>query len=390
MVDQIDEMAIRYLEYMAGHDEKSGEAGQLRYLLKRMEEEAPRAAVADRIRRFTDCAVPGRTWPPGVRKGLDKYGFSPSPADPSEDRETGNRPHRRDTVECIVFSRDRALQLHALLSSYFEKVRHPAPVHLLYRTSSPEHQESYEEVIHLFSCGLASAEKEKDFRWDLIRLLESIRAEKVFFLVDDDLFLEEVDMDDFAGYDPDGFVPSLRMGLNLTRCYSKDRDQPLPPLIPGLIKDDNMVCWLWDQGAYDWGYPFSVDGNLFSRMEILAMARQVQFGAPNTFEGNLHQMFCGIFKPRFGVCYRKSRIVNIPCNMVQTEYDNLHGSLHQDILLEKWNRGYQLDFRRLYGFRNNGAHQDIPLEFTRRDPFVRPDNVKAGELKYGEGPGVSN
>ncbi|NQT11066.1 MAG: hypothetical protein HQ573_07860, partial [Desulfobacteraceae bacterium] len=40
-------------------------------------------------------------------------------------------------AECIVFSKDRALQLHALLCSYSEKVASPVPIHILYHTSTP-------------------------------------------------------------------------------------------------------------------------------------------------------------------------------------------------------------------------------------------------------------
>jgi hypothetical protein len=53
-------------------------------------------------------------------------------------------------AECIVFSKDRALQLHALLSSYLEKVVSSVPLHILYHTSTPSHQRAYEEVIAIF------------------------------------------------------------------------------------------------------------------------------------------------------------------------------------------------------------------------------------------------
>jgi len=63
----------------------------------------------------------------------------------------------------------------------------------------------------------------------------------------------------------------------------------------------------------------------------------------------------------------KSRIVNIPCNRVQVEVDNRHGSEHQDALLEKWNQGFQMNYRKIYGFVTESAHQEIPFEFIRRD-----------------------
>ena len=271
----------------------------------------------------------------------------------------------RAAAECIVFSMDRALQLHALLASYFEQVRNPVPVHLFYRTSSPAHQRSYEQLIDLFSGRFASVTVQDPFRQKLLELLEAIRAPKMFFLVDDDLFIQKTDMADFTRFDTDRFVPSLRMAPHLTRCYTLDRDQPLPRFLTGVLPDADKVCWCWNDGIYDWRYPLSIDGHLFSTREMRRMIDRIDFVAPNSFEAGL-QAFLGDFIHRIGVGYRQSRIVNIPCNMVQVEWENLHGSLHQDDLLKKFNDGLQIDYCSLYGLTNNGAHQDLELDFVRR------------------------
>jgi hypothetical protein len=69
---------------------------------------------------------------------------------------------------------------------------------------------------------------------------------------------------------------------------------------------------------------------------------------------------------RTGAGYRKSKIVNIPCNKVQKENKNICGSIHQDFLLEQWMKGYQMDYRSLYGFPNVSAHQEIPFDLVKR------------------------
>lgn len=267
-------------------------------------------------------------------------------------------------AECIVFSMDRALQLHALLSSYFDRVVHPVPVHLFYRTSTSAHQRAYDQLIDGFSGRLASVTVQDPFRARLLALLEAIKAPKMFFLVDDDLFIQKTDMADFTRFDTDRFVPSLRMAPHLTRCYTLDKDQPLPRFLTGVLPDADKVCWRWADGVFDWRYPLSIDGHLFSTHEMRKMAGRIDFVAPNSFEAGL-QAFLGDFIHRIGVGYRQSKIVNIPCNMVQVEWENLHGSLHQDDLLEKFNQGLRIDFARLYGITNNGAHQDLPLDFIR-------------------------
>ena len=270
-------------------------------------------------------------------------------------------------AEGIVFSKDRALQLHALLSSYLEKVVSPVPLHILYHTSTPAHQRAYEEVMEIFSDKFSFIKQSSNnsFQDNLITLLGYVLAQKIFFLVDDVLFIESFDVSDFARFDTDKIVPSLRMGLNLKKCYTIQKEQPLPELMSCSGCEEDKIFWRWNQGVYDWSYPLSVDGHFYSTQEIIAMTRLINFSAPNTYEDQL-QKFHRFFLIRMGVGYRTSKIVNIPCNKVQKENKNICGNTHQDFLLEQWLKGYQMDYRSLYGFSNTSAHQEITFEFIKR------------------------
>jgi len=272
-------------------------------------------------------------------------------------------------AECVVFSKDRAFQLHALISSYLEKVDMPVPLHILYHTSTPAHQRAYDDVEKLFSNNsdimFTKQDSDGSFRTNLLSLLQSVYSEKIFFLVDDVLFVEDVNMADFTQFDTDKFVPTLRMGLNLRRAYTVQQDMPLPEFLPNSIKNEDKITWQWDQGIYGWGYPASVDGHLFSTQEIATMVELIDFSAPNTLEDQL-QKFRRFFLFRKGVAYKKSRIVNIPCNRVQTENRNLYGNIHQDYLLEQWEKGFQMDYRSVYGFNNISAHQEISFKCIKR------------------------
>ncbi|MFC1811221.1 hypothetical protein ACFL03_00855 [Thermodesulfobacteriota bacterium] len=267
--------------------------------------------------------------------------------------------------ECIVFSKDRALQLHALLTSYLEKASSPVPLHVLYHTTNASHQKSYEELIELFPTQQVTFTKqcrEDSFKEDLIQLLTLLQSEKFFFLVDDLVFIEDLDILDFSKFDTDKFVPSLRMGLNLTKTFHLK--QPLPELLSS-PEEEGKIFWKWNEGMYDWGYPLSVDGHLFSTREILEIIKMVSFHAPNTLEDSLQQ-FSEIFLSRVGVSYRKSIVVNIPCNKVQLENENIFGNIHQDFLLEQWNKGFQIDYKQLYGFDNISVHQEIAFDLIKR------------------------
>lgn len=281
----------------------------------------------------------------------------------------------RSTVECIVFSKDRALQLHGLLATLQEKVAPAIPVHVLYTASSSPHQKAYDDVIDIFGTRNVHITPQKNahsFKSDLMEILLRLTCDVLFFLVDDILFTEPVDLRDVLKFDLDEFVPSLRMGRNLTRCYVLQAPQSLPHFLEHPSGDSDKIIWQWNKGELDWSYPLSVDGHFFARREAAAMAALTSFAAPNSFEDAL-QIFRPLFEKRFGVGYNKSRIVNIPCNRVQTERSNLAGSTHPDELLALWQKGYQIDFTKLSGIINESVHQEIVLPLTRR---TRPDSTK--------------
>lgn len=279
------------------------------------------------------------------------------------------------TVECIVFSKDRALQIHGLLSTLREKVSPVVPIHVLYLASSSSHQKAYDDVNDIFgkrNVRFIQQKNNHSFKRDLMEILFSLTCDMLFFLVDDILFTEQVDLNDVLKFDPDAFVLSLRMGQNLTRCYVLQTPQPLPHFLDHPVGKSDKIVWQWDKGEQDWSYPLSVDGHFFARREMTAMAALLSFSAPNSFEDQL-QIFKPLFNKRYGIGYKKSRIVNIPCNRVQTEINNLSGNTHPDELLAQWHQGYQMDYKEFYGVANESAHQELALRLTLR---ACPDSKK--------------
>lgn len=291
---------------------------------------------------------------------------------------------KRNQSECVVFSMDRAMQLDALIGSYVDNVANPASIHILYRATNKAHQTAYSDVFKVYAPSIASIVVQQDcetFREQLLGILDGIKSEKMFFLVDDDLFVEKFDLNDLVQLDTRYVIPSLRMGTNLTENYTIQQLQPLPPFsrLGGVYERavesdvciseanrDELLCWTWQQGVYDWAYPLSVDGHIFLTAEIIALAKHTEFHSPNSFEANL-QRHNEFFKHRLGVCYRKSRMVNIPCNKVQTDNANIHGDIHQDELLAKWEHGLRIYYQSLYGMDNKSAHQEIALTFIERN-----------------------
>jgi hypothetical protein len=291
--------------------------------------------------------------------------------------ELGFAAGRQSTISGVVFSKDRPLQLDGLLRSYMAHAKVPAPLTVIYSSTTEGFGKAYVEVEALHAGGPARFLSEQDlggFREALVSVLEGTNSSSVFFLVDDIVFTDPVDLGLLAWVAQAGMVPSMRLGLNLSRSYTLSRSQVLPPMkrlrlkLPDQaaeLRVSDLVAWRWRSGELDWGYPLSVDGNVFKTAEIRACIESVRFSAPNSLEDAL-QSHLPRYARRWGVCYRKSRLVNIPMNRVQDEVANLHGDVHQDLLLELWNRGMALDTEALRGFRSMSAHQDIQVDLVQR------------------------
>lgn len=272
-------------------------------------------------------------------------------------------------AECIMFSKDRALQLHALLSSYFEYAQPPVPVTVLYYFSNDQHQAAYEQVSELFASRSVRFVRQRTaltFGDQTLDILSAVKSDKVFFLVDDDLFIDQIDLADFASVNPMRQVASLRLGACLSKSYVVSKEQCLPPWLPyAAAQERGKLRWRWEEGQLEWGYPISLDGHLFNANEISAMASVISFQSPNSLESSL-QVFNKLFSRREGICYHNPVIVNIPCNRVQDEFPNRFGGLHQEALLKAWQQGMCMDYRALRGIRPESTHQEVQFQLVRR------------------------
>ncbi|MNK00025.1 hypothetical protein D3C87_178060 [compost metagenome] len=258
-----------------------------------------------------------------------------------------------DKVGCeiIIFSKDRAMQLHALLSSYFYFVSNTAPIQILYTCSSVEHQKSYDDLIQLFKDKNVSFVKETDFKPQLLGLLGNIKTSKMFFMTDDALFIDYLDLNDFSKFNTQNTVPSLSKGNDLTFCFAFNKAQDLPVFLNIDALDPKKLVWEWNLAVEspDWAYPLSVDGSLFTTSEILKIMAQTDFKAPNSLESNL-QEFLPLFINRYGVGYDKVKYVNVPCNIVQKEWvNNATNAMDVEFLLQKWNEGKRIHFEEFNG-----------------------------------------
>ena len=280
-------------------------------------------------------------------------------------RQTNGNATSKDGISFIIFSKDRALQLDGLLRSMLHHVTGAYSIHVLYCTSNTAHAHAYQELAEgIQNTDRIQWTKEADFKEDLVRMLQGVQTASVCFLVDDIVFIRPVNLDTLDRNAMTGGIVSLRLGSQITFCYTKQKAMHLPTLNPSK-KQDDLLKFSWEEGCYDWAYPLSVDGHIFPTSEILVAAKLLDYRAPNTFERAL-QMLTPLYQKRLGYCFESPKMFNIPLNRVQNEIGNINGNISAENLLEKWQQGLTLDFKALSDTKNESVHKEMLITFNKR------------------------
>jgi hypothetical protein len=275
-------------------------------------------------------------------------------------------------LQLIIFSKDRAAQLHALLFSMKMNFNVLPKVYVVYSATGQIHNDTYsklETLVMDFDIHWFHQNSKVEFKSILLHVLRSEDAQHVMFLVDDIIFTEPVHIDLFNCWADCESVPMLRMGLNINKSYMQDRYIPYPfPMVNHSLnvskgkggKGEQLVMWGVKPNSALWNYPLSLDGNIFQQQEILEILNRIQFDSPNSLEQNM-QKFAYRFRDRIGVAYAKSRLVNIPLNRVQDDFTNKSMNLNADEIAGKWLNGLSIDINGVQHLWNNSPHFEFEL-----------------------------
>jgi hypothetical protein len=269
-------------------------------------------------------------------------------------------------VAGVIFSCNRAFQLDALLTSYLEKVSNPAPLVVIYKATNSDHAQAYEDLNLQFRDAKVRIDFicQADFQNSLVQVLNSISVESIFFLVDDIIFINEVDLGIAQRLNSRVEILSLRLSPKLTKSYTANQNQLPPKFLPSDI-DPDLLRFEWFEKGCEWSDPWSVDGNIYSTAEIRVLTRASRFAAPNSYEDCL-KLFEDLAKNRVGYCFKDSKILNLAINRVQDERANASGNITADYLLKQWNEGFQMDRSKFDFYQPKSPHEEHGIEFRRR------------------------
>lgn len=268
-------------------------------------------------------------------------------------------------INIIYYSKDRAMQLDASLRSLKKHFKEydTASKHVIFDASSATYvdtyrtlTETYPEVNFIFQDG---------FKKNTLECLDTKNWFSMFVM--DDIFFKE----DFSMSDPIfGILPgnkdvlslSLRLGTRIKYCYAIDSFMKQPKFAR---TTDEYLVWKYPGCEGDWGYPMSLDANVYQTDYIKTLINGLKFYNPNELEAVLNQPRVG---PKYLACYPKSKLFNVPANRVQNTFENRHeNSWSAEDLNKMFKAGRRVDIKGMHGLDNDAVHFPVDFEFEGGD-----------------------
>lgn len=254
-------------------------------------------------------------------------------------------------IHALIFSRDRAMQLDALLRSAV--LRSPyASASVLTPNGDAAYRQVFEDHSDIGWHNEGTRGFEKLTR-EWIGLCAEAGA-RVAFHSDDEVWFRGV---------PEGLLESdevimFRQGRNTTFCHPLDCVQSIPAGFPR---------WQWRSAEHDFGYPLSLNATVYHATDLLPLLN-FPFSDPNQLEAGLACQARNSFNREWCVAPEHSCTVSLPHNVTSKSSNNPRGGNPEwqaDALTAKYLDGWRIDLDAMDFTDITAAHQEVPLVFCK-------------------------
>lgn len=322
-------------------------------------------------------------------------------------------------IKTIIFSKDRAMQLDAVLRSFFlhcQDAEECTVIQVIYKVSNELHARQYNELSRMFPQ--VHFVKQWNFRQDLIdgmvpdqqgwlktflyrmllgissigfsvssradafmrryldplkiRILKRLLVKNklddgILFLVDDNIFVHDfflADMINALLKSPEAIGFSLRLGRNTQYCYTLRQEQLLPEF---KLRSQKIIKYNWTMAELDFAYPLEISSSLYLTDVVAPIIISASFRNPNELEGKMAARSF-IFQNQYPelLCFDESVTFCNPINVVQSVYKNRAAeqvNLSADHLAKLFAEDKRINIHSFDGFTPNACHQEVKLTF---------------------------
>lgn len=264
-------------------------------------------------------------------------------------------------IHVIIFSRNRACQLDALLRSLRGRFRIPHQASVLWKADPGLHGRAYARIKQEYQQ--VNWLEEVNFRKDLLTLLRR-KTPLVMFCTDDGLFHDRVvdipwpeNWDQVAAY-------SFRLGENCRYSHPADEHYQLPSRWRGA----GAMVWDWTQARADFRYSFSLDAHIFPTPRIRKMLNGLPFHNPNTLE-DVGSRDPSLWERKWMAGPLSSKYVSLPVNRVNETHANRAGTAFQsdpEELARRYLAGHRIDLEKTVTSVPRGPHEEYVLCFSKQ------------------------
>lgn len=276
------------------------------------------------------------------------------------------------SIDLIVFSYDRPIQLYAFLESTQKYISGLEKIIVIYRTSNINFDNAYDQVKKKFPNlnykKQHSNKPENEFKQLVIKtIFEESPSDYIIFGVDDIIVKDFINVNHCinALEKTNSYGFFLRLGKNIRQCYMHN-DESTP--VPNNIEiSSNIFQWNFNDGNGDWKYPNSIDMTIYKKSDIKEDLTSIDFKNPSDLES------CWAQKANYnlkGLFFHESKIVNIPLNIVHNEQLNAlnrNGNLFSKFeLLDIFNCNLKIDIDSFHKISNLAPHAAIAPKFIKR------------------------
>ena len=223
-------------------------------------------------------------------------------------------------IGAIVFSKDRAAQLKLFLDSIFENANGIFNLNVFVEYTGDEYRKAYDLIVSDSKYSDVNfIYPRDDFKERVIDVIKD-KCDYFTFFLDDDIIYNKVELADITNTiesDDDLVCFSLRLGENTTKCYTLGADN----VMHDMEINGDVMKWDWTLHYLDFGYPFSMNGHVFRRSDILKLVKKINFVNVEELEMGLFD-FCDVFPRNMMASYTTSRLVNVPAGRVQQSIED--------------------------------------------------------------------
>lgn len=286
--------------------------------------------------------------------------------DPLHQKPSLQVPEQQKSVTIVTYSKDRPLQLYAFLESAYRFIKGSYKIIVIYATSHDSYQQGYQLVRKQFDqVEWVKQRSRAEFKRLTLDAVFKSPGDYLLFAVDDIIVKDEVNLgrcvELLERTKAHGFY--LRLGDNITECYSCRKHTGKPPLFE---IDPGVYAWRFRRGMGDWSQVCTADMTLYRKQDVKRPLEVLAYDLPNAFEADWER-FADFSLA--GLCFAESKIVNIPVNLVQSfAPGNRNMGLYtpQELLEKFLKKGLKIDIDPVGHIKNKAPHMAYEFQFIPR------------------------